>query len=82
MKWVRTNVQVQSHSFPTHALQKFIIVLFEKYASLLESEFSKRFETVRLQSCRFYLIGIVKRLFRLSGKMITMHPCKRKPLST
>ncbi|TEB35768.1 rsec15 [Coprinellus micaceus] len=37
---------LESHSFPTHALQKFIIVLFEKYASLLESQFSNRFETI------------------------------------
>ncbi|TFK28905.1 rsec15 [Coprinopsis marcescibilis] len=37
---------LESYSFPTTALQKFILVLFEKYAKLLESQFSKRFEQI------------------------------------
>jgi len=41
---------LESYSFPTNALQKFILVLFEKYATMLESHFGKRFESVSLPS--------------------------------
>ncbi|KAG2013848.1 rsec15 [Coprinopsis cinerea AmutBmut pab1-1] len=37
---------LESYSFSTTALQKFILVLFEKYAQLLESQFSTRFEQI------------------------------------
>ncbi|KAF5333160.1 hypothetical protein D9611_002539 [Ephemerocybe angulata] len=37
---------LESYSFPTAALHKFILVLFEKYALLLESQFSQRFEMI------------------------------------
>lgn len=34
----------QSPLYPTSSLHTFIIVLFEKYTKLLESQFSKRFD--------------------------------------
>ncbi|KAF4619283.1 hypothetical protein D9613_005102 [Agrocybe pediades] len=37
---------LESYSYSTSALQSFIIVLFEKYANLLETQFSKIFETI------------------------------------
>ena len=41
---------LENYSFSAIALQRFILVLFEKYASLLESQFSSRFGQV---SCKF-----------------------------
>jgi len=43
----------QSYSYSTTSLQSFIIVLFEKYAKLLETQFTKRFEVVRFRVIRF-----------------------------
>lgn len=37
---------MKTYSYSTSSLQSFIIVLFEKYAKLLEKQFTSRFETV------------------------------------
>jgi len=37
---------IQTYSYSTVSLHSFIIVLFEKYAKLLETQFSRRFEAV------------------------------------
>ncbi|KAF9076853.1 exocyst complex component, sec15 subunit [Rhodocollybia butyracea] len=43
---------LESSLYPTTSLHSFIIVLFEKYAQLLEKQFSKRFEDiVRQDDC-------------------------------
>ncbi|KAH6915073.1 rsec15 [Coprinopsis sp. MPI-PUGE-AT-0042] len=40
---------LENYSFSTTALQRFILVLFEKYAQLLESQFSSRFGQIVLE---------------------------------
>lgn len=45
--------RVQSPYYSTASLHSFIIVLFEKYAQLLEKQFSIRFDKVR-GSSRFF----------------------------
>ncbi len=45
----------KTYSYSTTSLQSFIIVLFEKYAQLLEGQFTTRFETV----CYFLLKFLV-----------------------
>ncbi|KDQ64317.1 hypothetical protein JAAARDRAFT_52281 [Jaapia argillacea MUCL 33604] len=40
---------LESYEYSINDLQSFILVLFEKYASLLEKQFSKRFEEIILQ---------------------------------
>ncbi|EGO02172.1 hypothetical protein SERLA73DRAFT_177975 [Serpula lacrymans var. lacrymans S7.3] len=40
---------LESFTYSTHSLQSFILVLFEKYAALLEKQFSHRFDTIVLQ---------------------------------
>lgn len=40
------NCELQSYSYSTNALHSFILVLFEKYAMLLEKQFSRRFDEV------------------------------------
>lgn len=52
---------MQTHSFSTTSLQSFIIVLFEKYAKLLETEFTKRFETVGIFILRLKLYSEIWR---------------------
>ncbi|KDR83938.1 hypothetical protein GALMADRAFT_236441 [Galerina marginata CBS 339.88] len=37
---------LEAYSYSTSSLQSFIIVLFEKYAKLLETQFTKRFEAI------------------------------------
>ncbi|KAF8914164.1 rsec15 [Gymnopilus junonius] len=37
---------LETYSYTTTSLQSFIVVLFEKYAKLLETQFTKRFETI------------------------------------
>ncbi|KAH7931199.1 exocyst complex subunit Sec15-like protein [Leucogyrophana mollusca] len=40
---------LESFSYSTHSLHTFILVLFEKYATLLENQFSRRFDNIILQ---------------------------------
>ena len=40
-------VVIKSYSYSTNSLHSFILVLFEKYAMLLEKQFSRRFDEVR-----------------------------------
>ncbi len=46
MTCVQTLIHNQSPSYSTASLHSFIIVLFEKYAKLLEAQFSRRFDSV------------------------------------
>lgn len=43
---MQSNQGPQAYSYSTTTLQSFILVLFEKYAKLLESQFTGRFEAV------------------------------------
>jgi len=45
----------KTYSYSTTSLQSFIIVLFEKYAQLLEGQFTTRFETV----CYYFLLNFL-----------------------
>lgn len=67
---------VEAPYYSTQPLNSLIMVLFEKYAKLLESHFSKRFETVR-SSSGVKLIAC-SLIFRLSRKTTTC-PCRWKP---
>ena len=63
----------QAYSYSTTSLHSFIIVLFERYVSLLEKQFGARFESVSLH---IYLALIHSEfiIIRLSPAMI-VYPC-------
>ena len=63
----------QSYFYSTSSLHTFILLLFEKYAMLLEKQFSQRFDDVcRLLIATMQMLNF--HLSRLSKKMIT-YPC-------
>lgn len=40
---------LESYSYPTHALNSFVLLMFQRYSTSLESQFSRRFENIVLQ---------------------------------
>lgn len=60
----------QATGHNTNTLHTFILVMFEKYAKLLESQFSRRFEDVCATSLRDYFLPSHHH-FRSLGSMIT-----------
>lgn len=64
---------IQSSIYSTNSLHSFILLLFEKYATLLEKQFSRRFDDVGLRIlARPQLIPNISS--RLSARMTTC-PC-------
>lgn len=45
--WDTNDLVAQSYSYPTHSLHSLTLALFEKYTELLESEFSRKLDSVR-----------------------------------
>ena len=69
---------VEAPYYSTQPLNSFIMVLFEKYAKLLESHFSKRFETVS-SSCG--VRSIICSLDRRLSRKTTTCQCRLKTIT-
>ena len=73
----------QSYSYSTHSLHSLTLALFEKYTGLLETEFSRKLDSVRSVFIDLLLV-LGKISSRLCSKMITCQcislRCPRKSL--
>lgn len=75
-----TNRRFQAYSYSTGSIHSVILRLFEKYVSILETKFGKRFESVRgdYLTCAFYT-DIERRSSRKTTSSLCMwrrHPRK------
>ena len=58
----------QTYSYSTQSLHSFVLLLFERYAMMLEKQFSKRFKDVSILFVSNFIIYIYCSVFRLWSK--------------